>query len=261
MQYLRPPKLKMGLKKGMLGREIAAELRGRTNGETKQATQLFLHRCENEGKDAGSKNAVINTNEQYALVFNPRMNDLSYTALDSFALVGVTDEETYFVRPLWEAPRRVLYEFGDLLDWVNKADLGFGPRLQGDILYQFVPRKRECQSVFCSDKLGGLVHKITLSDCRYHIELPGHDLHENFMQASFKNESRNIGNHTVTVHKGLIHTNFFFYPGMGQILFIEGDRVVMTHAEHKPVWKDIPDGQLMLITQQRGGMYGMMDGD
>jgi hypothetical protein len=163
-------------------------------------------------------------------------------------IAGINDEGRYFVHPIdriYNASKNV-YDFEEMINYLNRTDQGFSKRIQGDLLLQFIPITRETRHY-------------TEGDYRMHYESPGRNWNLRYdadvrifvsregVDVRDLPKSISLGNHTVSTDGLVLPTKNRDY------LIVDcGSQVVIQHPQHGIVVENIPKHHYALITGQRG---------
>jgi len=168
----------------------------------------------------------------------------------SFYLSGINDEGQYFVRPLVGMPIEIIRDIDRILSWLNKVDLKYHERIQGDIVVRFVkatPHNKQ--------------HKKNHMGKPTHVSfwLPKNGNNKGYTDWYALNsvrleKRRDFGGHDVkiTSEKGFMvvpHKTGFFSI---EPLIIDAPEFTLTHPEHGKRTVQVPEGHYAALASQRG---------
>lgn len=175
--------------------------------------------------------------------------------LKRFYLIGINDEGMYFVRPLQEVPLDKIKSIDALLAWLNKTDLGYTKRIQGDIVIRFMEKNRD--NLQYKHRLGETVGKaLFLAKRSYRLPKNGNNkgFTDWYMPTSTSlRRELNFGDHRIKViGRGRIALPHM--SGMYAIepLVVDAKKFKMTHSEHGELIVEVPAGHYAVLGSQRG---------
>lgn len=238
------------LRKGMKGEELLSVLRGHTSGESRQELVAFFETSKVEENPLPSHEVFL-ADETYALILkrHVRKNGWGHLVVwNEYFLSGVNDEGRYFVHTTNGAPEPSSLE--DIVAWVNRADMGFSRRVQGDILISYwheanirasgsertitVPISHTGNSAVRSQDVP-MKEGITWNGLGSVERLPLY-----------------LGNHKLS-SDGKV----FLMQGSDTMIVVLGKELILEHPEHGMVREKIPDNHYAVIAGQRGRTFGL----
>lgn len=185
----------------------------------------------------------------------------AYRHAVDYYLAGINDEGSYFLRPLQGITQdKTCGSLDELLGWLNKEDVGYTKRIQGDVVIQFIRKKDNKE--FANDAFGrtrGVIERIffpRLVEWKYRLPANGSNREwtDGMYRASNSALKRiEFGEHNITLPKrGLIVTPHRRGLFALEPLVIDAPRFVMQHQEHGRLVIDIPKKHYAVLASQRG---------
>ena len=172
-----------------------------------------------------------------------------------FYLAGVNDEGLYFVRPLQGVPVQVLRSIDNLLIWLNKTDIGYTERVQGDICMRIMPynthlAESKQNKQYKKNAFGKITH--------VSYRLPKNGNNKGFTDFYHLESPRlinnlNFGDHRIKIngpgHMAIPHKTSMFAI---EPLIVDAREFTMTHPEHGSRTIQVPEGGYAVLASQRG---------
>ena len=185
----------------------------------------------------------------------------AYRHAVNYYLAGINDEGSYFLRPLQGIPQdKTGSSLDELLGWLNKEDVGYTKRIQGDIVIQFI-RKKDSKE-FVNDAFGRtrrVIERIFFPRLvEWNYRLPANGSNREWTDGMYRASNSALrriefGEHNITLPKrGLIVTTH--HQGLFALepLVIDAPCFVMKHQEHGRLVIDIPKKHYAVLASQRG---------
>ena len=278
--------VKFNIREGMTDDELINEIKGRVSGETSAQMVDFYHTADLVAAGfvslpkfkvelVGESMVMEAKMNQYAVILkNILTQENGKPKLEQhYFIIGINDEGQYFIHSLrgfaQEQLTQVRKNFDKLMLWVNREDQGFTERLQGDLMVQYVDKTKLWEEtseglnpLSCNEKPIKLTSTFTIP----HIDIP-----------DFGYGTISIGNHTCKLFQdpkklgklwknekqGIGRCWYVEVDAMNHYIVIDASKVLLEHAEHKPVTVQVPEDKYLIITNQRGrpGLLARGGGD